>query len=100
MRLNVTMEGPNTRIISLKPQSSPTIREYNCSVPQRRVLQVEFSLITHFEFPLSIPQDPKVMPMQMPRVNLTMCPRQHIGVLQNHINHLVISKHVNPTPNI
>ena len=66
------MEGPNSRVIRLKPQGSPTIWEDHCSVPQWCIRQVEFLLIARFELPLSVPQNLEIMPMQMPRVNLTI----------------------------
>ncbi|KAF7815506.1 hypothetical protein G2W53_029475 [Senna tora] len=52
MNIHVTMEEPNPRVICPKPNGSPTIREYNHSALQWRILQVEQLLITILELPI------------------------------------------------
>lgn len=96
VRLDMAMKRPNPRIIRHEPQRRPSKREDHRRVPKRRVLHIELRRLSLSKLPLSIPKHPEIMPVQMPRVNLTHIRLQRIRILQYHINRRVESQHVNP----
>ncbi|KAK6924128.1 hypothetical protein RJ641_010328 [Dillenia turbinata] len=87
MGLNVTMKRPDSWVIRLEAQGGPTIRMNRNRILHNRVGQIVLlRVIVEVKLALSIAQDPKIMPMKMPRVCLTSIWGHRVCILQNDVN--------------
>ena len=71
-----------TWVVRYKAQGCPSVGENRHSVPERRVLGVEGGGVAGgIEHTLAITQDPELVAMEMPRMNLAVVGCQCVGVL-------------------
>lgn len=89
MPLHVTMKRPRTGIIQFEPNRRPPERKRGHIVPRRWIVQLKRKRrLDGIIQPLPVPHDPKIMPVQMPRMNLRHIRRQSAGVLYNELHHI------------
>jgi hypothetical protein len=87
MGLDVAMERPHSRVVGLEPQRRPAIWMYCHRVLQYRVLKVVRRRVhRRVEATDAVAQHPEVVAVQVPRVRLALVGRQHVGVLQHHVD--------------
>lgn len=98
MRLDVAVERPRAGVVGHEPDGHPAIWKHRDCISHWRVFQVERrSVSAGVESPVPIAQDPEVVSVEMPGMNLAVVGIQRVGILNNHIHDAALFEDVHGT---
>jgi hypothetical protein len=87
MGLDVAMERPDAGVVGPEPQRRPAVGVHRDGVLENGVPEVVGRRVhRRVEAADAVAQHPEVVAVQVPRVRLALVGRQHVGVLQHHVD--------------
>jgi len=99
MGLQMAVKSPHSWILCLEPQSSPSVRKQRHRVTKRRIHQVVFLWILYrIKHALAVAENPEIMTVQVPWMDLRVICVQCVCILENHIYHRLQLEYVHAIP--